>query len=152
MVSAGSMSGALSGMWDGSLLRMIWRAGAGRTNAIRDVGLVLAALGTGLGAARQRPPWWSMLGAMAAATSFAWSGHARALIAESLPVLPVLLVSVHLLGAAFWLGALPALGSVVRGQDAAAAAAPVARFGLVALVVVGGSDCCGPRPAVDDAR
>jgi copper resistance protein D len=143
MVSAGSMSGAPSGMWDASLLRMIWRGGAGRANAIRDVGLVLAALGTGLGAARQRPPWWSTAGAMAAAISFAWSGHARALLAESMPILPVLLVSVHLLGAAFWLGALPALGSVVRRQDAAAAAAPVARFGLVALVVVGGLIAAG---------
>jgi copper resistance protein D len=130
MVSAGSMSDAASGMWDGSLLRMIWHAGAGRAIAIRDVGLVLAALGIAL----RRPPWWSMAGAMAAATSFAWSGHARALLPDWLPAL---LVSVHLLGAAFWLGALPALGSVARGGDAAAAAAPVARFGAAAVVVVG---------------
>jgi len=34
MVSAGSMSDAASGMWDGSLLRMIWQAGAGRGLAI----------------------------------------------------------------------------------------------------------------------
>jgi putative copper resistance protein D len=134
LVSAGSMSDTVAGMWDGSLVRLIWRAGAGRANAIRDVGLVLAVLGTTTSPARQRPPWWATAGAMAAATSFAWSGHARALVPESLPVL---LVSVHLVGVAIWLGALPALGLIARRGDVAAAAAPVARFGAVALVVVG---------------
>jgi copper resistance protein D len=136
MVSAASMSDALSGMWDGSLLRMTWYAGAGRANTIRDLGLVFAALGV----ARHRPSWWASAGAVAAATSFAWSGHARALNSGSLPLL---LVSVHLLGVAFWLGALPALGLIVRDHDdsnrkAASIAAPVARFGAAALFVVGG--------------
>jgi putative copper resistance protein D len=142
MVSAGTMSNTGSGMWDGSLLRMIWRAGAGQANAIRDVGLVFAAgtAGTAGGAARRRPPWWSIAGGMAAATSFAWSGHARALNSGWLPIL---LVGIHLLGVAFWLGALPALGLVARGRDAAAAAAPVARFGAAALVVVGGLMAAG---------
>ena len=136
MVSAGSMSDAASGMWDGSLLRMIWQAGAGRGNLIRDLGLLLAALGMG----RRRPSWWSLVAAVAAATSFAWNGHARAL---NLGPLPVLLVSAHLLGVAFWLGALPALGLVARDGDASAAAAPVARFGAAALVVVGGLTAAG---------
>jgi copper resistance protein D len=129
MVSAGSMSDAVSGMWDGSLLRMIWHAGAGGANAIRGLGLVIAALGI----ARQRAAWWSLIAAVAAATSFAWTGHARAL---NPGLLPVLLVSVHLVGVAFWLGALLALGLVAR-DDASAAAAPVARFAAAALVVVG---------------
>ena len=136
MVSAGSMSDAASGMWDGSLLRVIWQAGAGRANAIRDLGLLLAALGV----SRHRPSWWSLFAAAAAATSFAWSGHARALNAG---LLPVLLVSVHLLGVAFWLGALVALGLVTRDPDAAAVAAPVARFGAAALFVVGGLMAAG---------
>jgi len=130
MLSAGTMSDAASGMWDGSLLHMIWQAGAGRTNAIRDLGLVLAALGI----ARQRPARWSLIAAVAAASSFAWSGHAYALNPRSLPVL---LVSIHLVAVAFWLGALLALGLVVRDRGAPAAAAPVARFGAAALVVVG---------------
>jgi copper resistance protein D len=146
MVSAGSMSDAASGMWDGSLLRMVWQAGAGRANAIRGVGLVLAALGI----ARQRPSWWSLAGAVAAATSFAWSGHARALNPGSLPIL---LVSIHLLGVAFWLGALMALAVVTRDRDGdhggdndrdvAATAAAVARFGAAALIVVGGLVAAG---------
>jgi putative copper export protein len=129
MAAAGSMSDAVSGMWDGSLLGMIWHAGAGRANAIRDLGLTLAALGT----ARQRLSWWSPMAAAAAATSFAWSGHTHVF---NPPSLPVLLVSVHLLGVAFWLGALLALGLVTHDRDAAAAAAPVARFGAAALIVV----------------
>jgi copper resistance protein D len=130
VVSAGSMSDAASGMWDGSLLRMIWRAGAGRAVAIRDVGLVLAALGI----ARQRPYWWSPAGAVAAASSFACIGHARAL-SPGLP--PILLVSIHLLGVAFWLGGLVALFIVTRARDVAAVAAAVTRFGTAALMVVG---------------
>ena len=136
MVSAGSMSDAASGMWDGSLLRMIWQAGAGRANAIRDLGLVLAALGV----ARHRPAWWSLFAAVAAATSFAWSGHAHALNPGSLPIL---LVSIHLLGVAFWLGALVALGLVARGREAAAVAPSVVRFGAAALFVVGGLMAAG---------
>jgi copper resistance protein D len=136
MVSAGSMSDAASGMWDGSLLRMIWQAGAGRANVIRDLGLVLAALGI----ARQRPSWWTLAAAAAAATSFAWSGHARAFNPGSLPIL---LVSVHLLGVAFWLGALLALGLIARDHDAAALAAPVARFGAAAVFVVAGLMAAG---------
>jgi putative copper export protein len=136
MVSAGSMSDAASGMWDGSLLGMIWQAGAGRANAIRDLGLVLAALGI----ARHRPSWWSLFAAAAAATSFAWSGHARAL---NLGSLPIVLVGGHLLGIAFWLGALVAFGLVARGREAAAVALPVARFGAAALFVVGGLMAAG---------
>jgi copper resistance protein D len=131
VVSAASMSDALSGMWDVPLLRMTWHAGAGRANTIRDLGLLLAAFGV----ARHRPSWWSMAGAMAAATSFAWSGHARALNSGWLPVA---LVSLHLLGIAFWLGALPALSVVARGRRSVeSVAAPAARFGAAALFVVG---------------
>jgi copper resistance protein D len=141
MVSAGSMSDAASGMWDGSLLRMIWQAGAGRANAIRDLGLALAALGM----ARHRPSWWSLVGALAAATSFGWIGHARALNSGWVPML---LVCVHLLGVAFWLGALPALEVIARDRDSpdrppASVAAPVARFGAAALFVVGGLTVAG---------
>lgn len=44
MVSAGSMGGEAAGMLDGSLLHMVWQAGAGRASAIRAIGLLIAAL------------------------------------------------------------------------------------------------------------
>jgi putative copper resistance protein D len=130
LVSAGSMGDDAAGMWDGSLIHMVWQAGAGRANAIRAIGLLLAALGVLSG----RPPWWALLGAAMAATSFAWTGHARALNPDGLPVL---LVSVHLLGVAFWLGALAPLLIVSRNADATIIAATAARFGSSAVVVVG---------------
>jgi len=136
MVSAASMSDALSGMWDGSLVRLIWQAGAGRINAVRVLGLALAALGM----TRDRPAWWAVFGAAAAATSFAWSGHTRALNPSSLPTL---LVGVHLLGVAFWLGALVALRLIASNPDPAGVAPSVARFGAAALFVVSGLIAAG---------
>jgi copper resistance protein D len=136
LVSAGSMGDDAAGMWDGSLIHMVWQAGAGRANAIRAIGLLLAALGV----LSDRPPWWSLLGAAMGATSFAWTGHARALDPD---VLPVLLVSAHLLGVAFWLGALAPLLIVSRSGDATTIAATAARFGSSAVFVVGGLMAAG---------
>jgi putative copper resistance protein D len=136
LVSAGSMGDDAAGMWDGSLIHMVWQAGAGRANLIRAIGLLLAALGV----RSNRPPWWALLGAAMAATSFAWTGHARALNPD---VLPVLLVSAHLLGIAFWLGALAPLLIVSRNGDVAIIAATAARFGSSAVVVVGGLMAAG---------
>jgi putative copper resistance protein D len=136
LVSAGSMGDDAAGMWDGSLIHMVWQAGAGRANAIRAIGLLLAALGV----LSDRPPWWSLLGAAMGATSFAWTGHARALDPD---VLPVLLVSAHLLGVAFWLGALAPLLIVSRNGDATTIAATAARFGSSAVFVVGGLMAAG---------
>src|SRR5271163_1185857 len=136
LVSAGSMGDEAAGMLDGSLIHMVWQAGAGRDNAIRAIGLLFAVLGVSYG----RPPWWALLGAAMAVTSFAWSGHARALNPH---VLPVLLVSVHLLGVAFWLGALAPLLIVSRNGDVTIIATTAARFGSSALFVVGGLMAAG---------
>jgi putative copper resistance protein D len=136
LLSAGSMGDDAAAMWDGSLIHMVWQAGAGRANAIRAIGLVLAALGV----SSDRPPWWALLGAAMAATSFAWTGHARALNPD---LLPVLLVGAHLLGVAFWLGALAPLLIVSRNDDAAIIAAAAARFGFSAVFVVGGLTAAG---------
>jgi copper resistance protein D len=130
MVSAASMSGAAAGMWDGSLLRMVWQAGAGRANAARAIGLLPAVLW----ASADRPSWPALLGAALAATSFAWTGHARSLSPDSIPIL---LLGVHLLGVAFWLGALLPLLIVARDGDLPRIAAAAARFGAAALIVVG---------------
>jgi copper resistance protein D len=136
LVSAGSMSGDAAGMLDGSLIHMVWNAGAGRANVIRAIGLMLAAFGVLQG----RQSGWAVLGAVMAATSFAWTGHARSLHPD---LLPVLLLSVHLLGAAFWLGALAPLLIVARGGDHSRTAATVVRFGAAAVVVVGGLMAAG---------
>jgi putative copper export protein len=136
LVSAGSMRGDAAGMVDGPLLQMVLQAGAGPANAVRALGLLLAALGGSSG----RPSWWAYLGAVTAATSFAWIGHARSLDPD---VLPILLISVHLVGAAGWLGALAPLLIVARDADLPRIGATAARFGaaavygVVALVAAG---------------
>jgi putative copper resistance protein D len=136
MVSAGSMGGEAAGMLDGSLLHMVWQAGAGRASAIRAIGLLIAALLV----LSDRPSWLAFFGAVVAATSFAWTGHARSLNPD---VFPILLLSVHLLGAAFWLGALAPLAIVARDGDLSRIAATAARFGTVAVFAVGGLMAAG---------
>jgi copper resistance protein D len=130
LVTAGSMSGRAAGMWDGTLVHMVWQAGAGRANAARVIGLLLMAFAV----LRNLPPWPASVGAMIAAASFAWTGHAWSLHPN---VLPVVLVSVHLLGAAFWLGALLPLAVVARNGELSSIAAVASRFGAVAVYVVG---------------
>jgi putative copper resistance protein D len=128
LISAGYMSGAASGMLDGSLLHMAWQAGAGRDNSIRALGLLLAAAGAWSG----RPAWPASFGAAMAATSFAWTGHARLLAPAAAPFI----LGVHLMGAAFWLGALMCLRVVARDGDIARLAHVTARFGVSAFYVV----------------
>ncbi len=129
LISAGSMSGAASGMLDGSLLHMTWQAGAGRDNSIRAIGLLLAALGAWSG----RPAWPASFGAVMAATSFAWTGHSRLLA----PAVAPLILGVHLVGAAFWLGALVSLLCIARDGDVPRLAQATARFGILAPYAVG---------------
>jgi copper resistance protein D len=131
VMTAGSMSGEAAGMWDGSLVRMVWQAGEGRALGIRAIGLSLTALAM----LRHRPHRWGLLGAAMAATSFAWTGHAQSL---SPRVLPVLLLGAHLLGVAFWLGALAPLSMVAREGNAARIAAVAERFSAVAVFAVAG--------------
>ena len=136
LATAGSMSGDAAGMLDGSLINMVWQTGAGRVNAIRVLGLALAAL-TVLSA---RFSGLAFLGAVMAATSFAWSGHARILDAHALPIL---LLTVHLLGVAFWVGALLPLLVVARSGDVPRIAGAAACFGRAAMFVVAGLVAAG---------
>jgi copper resistance protein D len=136
LVSAASMGGGATGMFDGSLIHMVWRAGASRVNAVRAIGVAVAAAGV----LPDRTPWWALIGAAVAATSFAWTGHARSLNPDGLPVL---LISVHLLGVAFWLGALVPLLMVSHHGDSSIVAAAAGRFGASALFVVGGLMAAG---------
>jgi copper resistance protein D len=129
------MSGDAGGLADVGLARMILQAGEGRASLIRLIGLIL--IGASL-VGRRSPAAVTLLGAVAAATSFAWVGHVHALSALRGAWLPALVIVVHLLGVAFWLGALIPLLIVARGADMSRIAATARRFGTVALFVVGG--------------
>lgn len=130
LATAASMSGDMAGLFDLGLTRMILQAGEGRATLLRLIGLSLMVPAPAV----RRPPPWALIGALVAATSFAWMGHVHAL-AE--PWLAASVLVLHLLGAAFWLGALMPLLMVSRGADVSRVAATAARFGASALVVVG---------------
>lgn len=125
-----SMSGQAAGMLDPSLAMMIWQSGEGRASAVRIVGLILAAFAV---LSSRRPDAIPILGAGIAATSFAWTGHVHALRPDWLPIV---LMGAHLVGIAFWVGALPPLLMVTRDPDRAAMAASVRQFGRLAVIVV----------------
>jgi putative copper export protein len=129
-LTAASMSGDAAGLTDSGLMRMIWQAGEGRATSTRVIGLLLAACAVHL---NRRPGALALAAAGAAATSFAWVGHVHALAAGW----ALLLIGVHLLSVAFWLGALGPLLLIARHGDPRRAAGPAARFGKAALVVVG---------------
>jgi putative copper resistance protein D len=129
LLSAASMSGDLAGMFDGSFARMVLGAGEGRATGVRIAGLGLAALSL---SSKPRVLALAMIGAGVASISFAGVGHIRALQS----VAPSLLLSLHLLGAAFWLGALTPLLIALRDGDGSQIAAIASRFGKLAVGVV----------------
>ena len=133
-LTAGSMSGELSALLDPGLLGMVWHAGEGRALLVRTAGLLLAVPALMNRPGRQRGASISAIaGACGAATSFAWIGHVR----ELASVWPTLLIGIHLLGVAFWVGAFGPLLLVLRDREPRRAAAAVARFGAAAVFVVG---------------
>ena len=135
LAAGASMSGDAGGLVNVGLARMILQAGEGRASLVRLIGLML--IGAGL-TARRSPAAVALLGSLAAATSFAWVGHVHSLASAPRGAwLPAPAIVVHLLGVAFWLGALLPLLMVAGGADIARIAATARRFGTAALIVVG---------------
>jgi copper resistance protein D len=134
LATGASMSGDAGGLADVGLARMILQGSEGRASLMRLIGLVLIVASL---TARRSPAAAALLGAVAAATSFAWVGHVHALSAVRGAWLPALAIVVHLLGVAFWLGALIPLLMMARDADMSRIAATARRFGTAALFVVG---------------
>jgi putative copper resistance protein D len=130
LLVAASMSGDLAGMFDGAMARMILGAGDGLATGVRMAGLALAAFAI---SSNPRLRVLALLGAAIASMSFAAVGHARGLLPS---IAPSLLLCLHLLCAAFWLGALAPLLIIARNRNDSQIAASAARFGKVALGVV----------------
>jgi putative copper resistance protein D len=128
LLLAGSMSGEIAGMFDAGFAGMILSAGEGRATGVRIVGLALL-----LFAFSAKPVFRgsAVAGAIAASTSFAWVGHIHGMNTAA-----ALLLCLHLLCAAFWLGALTPLLVIAAGGNTAQTAAAAARFGKLALRVV----------------
>jgi len=130
LLLAGSMSGEFAGMVDRTFTSMILGAGEGRATGLRMAGLALMLLVFSSKPVLSRS---AVLGAIAASTSFAWVGHIHGLVPNTAATL---LMCLHLLCAAFWLGALPPLLIIAAGTNVSQIAAAAARFGKLALRVV----------------
>jgi copper resistance protein D len=130
LLLAASMGGDFASMFDSSFIGMLLRGGQGRATGIRFAGLICALFALSTTRRFQAP---AIIGAILAATSFAWLGHIHALRPNTLPTFVLCL---HLLGGAFWLGALAPLLIVTRSGNAAQIGAIAARFGRAALGVV----------------
>jgi putative copper resistance protein D len=130
LITAGSMSEEPAGMLDPRLLAMVWHGGEGRAAALRTGGLLLAIPALAAGG---RGRGLAIAGAALAATSFAWVGHVRAAAEAAAP----LLLGMHVLAAAFWLGALAPLSILTRRHEPRALGAVAQRFGRIAMGVVG---------------
>ena len=139
LITAGSMGDDAAGMLDPRLLTLVGRGGEGRATAIRVGALLL--LFPAL-ARHGKPGWLAISGALAAATSFAWVGHTHAAApagAASAAVASAAapwLMSVHLLAAAFWLGALSPLWIQARRGEMRQVGALATRFGRLAIAAV----------------
>jgi putative copper resistance protein D len=130
LLSSASMSGELAGMFDRDFARMILGAGEGHATGVRIAGLALGAL---IFSSRSGLRVLAQLGAVLASISFVFVGHIHALLPN--PV-PALLLCVHLLCAAFWLGALAPLLIAARDGADSQIAALASRFGVLALGIV----------------
>ena len=130
LLSSASMSGELAGMFDRDFTRMILGAGEGLASGVRIAGL---AVGTLIFSSRSGLRVLAQLGAAAASISFGLVGHIHALLPN--PV-PTLLLCIHLLCAAFWLGALGPLLIAARDGADSQIAALASRFGMLALGIV----------------
>ena len=131
LAMSASMAGDASGLFDSALTGMILQTGEGPAVLARFCGLML--LGAAI-IARRPPATVALLGALLAATSFAWVGHVHAL---GRPWLWTGVLAVHLAGVGFWLGALTPLWFIARRADGVETAVAAARFGGAAVVIVG---------------
>jgi putative copper resistance protein D len=130
LLMSAMMSGDLAGMFDMAFARMILGAGEGLASGVRLAGLALCAFAV---SSNPRFRVLAPAGAAIASMSFAGIGHVHALWPN---VAPSLLLCLHLLCAAFWLGALAPLLITARDRNHSQIAGVAARFGKWALGVV----------------
>jgi copper resistance protein D len=130
-IIAGTLGGDLSSLWDWSLLQFVVESSEGRAAAVRTVGLVLilslmvpSAVSSAVAA----------VGSILVAASFSVTGHALSL---EQGVFPQMLVTIHVMGVSFWLGAFYPLRYLTHRTDLLSVAQITRRFGNIALYVVG---------------
>ena len=110
------LTGELSGMFDGQMLQILWSSNAGSSVKLALVGLAILVVGLFLG---RLGLWLSCAGALLAIGSFGVSGH----IANQEDAVLRIILFVHLVAIAFWVGILYPLAQRAKQIDNLAAAA-----------------------------
>lgn len=130
-IIAATLGGDFFSMMDLPLLQFAIESSEGQAAGVRIVGLVLILLllspspATSVAAA---------LGAVLVPVSFAFTGHSPSL---DRGLLPQGLVTLHLLGVSYWMGAFFPLRYVTYRPDPPGVAQVMKRFGDIALYIVG---------------
>ena len=130
LLICGSMGSSVPSMFDASFAGMILSGGEGRATGLRIAGLLFTSFAVSKSPIFRAP---AVAGALIASTSFAWIGHVHAV---PMSAAPTLILCLHLLCAAFWLGALAPLWVIAGGGNEQQISASAARFGMLALRVV----------------
>lgn len=131
LVEPARLAGALSGIFDVSLQRLLLTSDAGTAVAIRVLGLAMVA-----GGSLERGRLGMLVALMGAAlipASFAFMGHTAA--DERRWLLAVLLI-LHLMLVAFWLGALWPLLMAAKHESLAVAGLVIEQFSKLAVWLV----------------
>lgn len=131
VVEAARMAGEFAGVFDWSLERLVFTSAAGAAFDARVAGVVL--LLAGLSASGRIAPVTRCGGSLLVAGSFALMGH-TSVHAYRWLLAPVLIT--HVLIAAFWLGALPALYVATTREAADTAGRLIEGFSRVAIWIV----------------
>ena len=130
-LTAGMLAEDISGMWEWGLLKIILGTPEGLGTEVRLAGLGLIAL---IGLRRNWSDGLAATGIMVTVLSYALVGHTAAADAGTLLQM---LVSLHLMAVAYWIGALWPLRQLTYAPDLPRTATIMARFGNVAAYAVG---------------
>ena len=132
------INSTLGGGWadavDINITKVVLATGDGPSIGLRLAGLFLIAL-----SGRAKGRIWSLTalsGALLAVMSLGVAGHAAELATDT-GIRPLLLIGIHLLAIAFWLGALWPLHRLTYAKDITQIAKVMHRFGNIAVIVVG---------------
>lgn len=130
MLKGVALTGDASGMTDPDMLSLLWDTKSGTALLYQFVGLLVLILGSAL---RGFGALLASLGGIVALWSFVTIGH----IADRDTLLLKLVLALHLLTAAFWVGILAPLRHLALNPDTIAEAARLGhRFGTIASIAV----------------
>lgn len=132
MLRGAALTGGADGMTDPEMLGLLWQTPVGDVLVYRVAGAVLIIIGVFTPLVGQ---WIALAGGVISLWSFAQIGHVPGLETTGVRLLLLL----HLLGIAFWIGVLGPLRALSRRPEHIASAATLGhRFGQAASVIVPG--------------